>query len=303
MKKSEPASSHSTHTHARGTIAAMQTVTRWLLPVLRRAMLCLPLLAGLAPDALAQTGPYASSSCVGCHGTGVLGDPVVGEAQMADWQQRFDDQSNGGLHNRVFTGAGLSSVMQTQSCAAQSISDADCRALVDDMLMISGVSTEAASAGVTVSTNTITIAEASGTGEYTLVLDTEPTGTVTISVESDATATATVSPADLTFTTENWNQAQRVTVTGVDDNLDNNGDSRIATITHTIDTNVGDYMTDLMIGTVTVTVTDDELGGSLVLTPDFSLAASISVDEGGSRTYRLSLSEPAGRECDGHNHA
>ena len=52
---------------------------------------------------------------------------------------------------------------------------------------------------------------------FTVVLDTEPTGNVVFDLTSANTAEMTVSPASLTFLTGNWNAAQTVTVTGVDD--------------------------------------------------------------------------------------
>ena len=42
---------------------------------------------------------------------------------------------------------------------------------------------------------------------------------MTIALSSSDTTEGTVSPASLTFTTANWNVAQTVTVTGVDDAL------------------------------------------------------------------------------------
>ena len=50
-----------------------------------------------------------------------------------------------------------------------------------------------------------------------MVLNTQPTADVTIALSSSDTTEGTVSPASLIFTTANWNVAQTVTVTGVDD--------------------------------------------------------------------------------------
>ena len=50
-----------------------------------------------------------------------------------------------------------------------------------------------------------------------MVLNTQPTADVTIALSSSDTTEGTVGPASLTFTTANWNVAQTVTVTGVDD--------------------------------------------------------------------------------------
>ena len=63
----------------------------------------------------------------------------------------------------------------------------------------------------------LTTTEAGGTATFTVVLNTQPTANVTIALSSSNTAEGTVLPASLIFTTANWNVAQTVTVTGVDD--------------------------------------------------------------------------------------
>ena len=73
-------------------------------------------------------------------------------------------------------------------------------------------------AGITVTPTTpLTTTEAGGTATFTVVLNTQPTANVTIALSSSNTAEGTVSPASLVFTSANWNVAQTVTVTGVDD--------------------------------------------------------------------------------------
>ena len=75
--------------------------------------------------------------------------------------------------------------------------------------------------GITVTPTTgLTTTEAGGTATFTVVLTTQPTADVTIGLSSSDTTEGTVAPASLTFTTANWNVAQTVTVTGVDDALD-----------------------------------------------------------------------------------
>ena len=69
-------------------------------------------------------------------------------------------------------------------------------------------------------TTGLTTTEAGGTATFTVVLNTQPTADVTIGLSSSDTTEGTVLPASLTFTTANWNVAQTVTVTGVDDALD-----------------------------------------------------------------------------------
>ena len=76
-------------------------------------------------------------------------------------------------------------------------------------------------AGITVAPVTgLGTNEAGGTATFTVVLDSEPTAAVAISVSSSDTSEGTLSLASLTFDAEDWDTPQTVTVTGVDDNVD-----------------------------------------------------------------------------------
>ena len=59
--------------------------------------------------------------------------------------------------------------------------------------------------------------EAGGTATFTVVLNSQPSADVTIGLTSSDTTEGTVAPTSLLFTAGNWNTAQTVTVTGVDD--------------------------------------------------------------------------------------
>ena len=61
--------------------------------------------------------------------------------------------------------------------------------------------------------------EAGGTASFTVRLGSAPTANVTIPVSSSDTTEGTASTASLIFTPDNWNVAQTVTVTGVDDTI------------------------------------------------------------------------------------
>ena len=142
--------------------------------------------------------------------------------------------------------------------------------------------------GVTISESSLTIAEG-GTDTYTVVLDVEPDGDVTIAVASDDTDEVTVSPTSLTFTTENWDTAQTVTVTAVDDDFDRSGDS--ATISHTATSSDDDDYDGIDIDDVAVTVTDDDTAGVTLS------ETSLDVTEGSTTgdTYTIVLdSAPVG---------
>jgi hypothetical protein len=62
--------------------------------------------------------------------------------------------------------------------------------------------------------------EAGGTASFTVVLTSEPHGRRGHPVASSDTTEGTVSAASLTFTAADWNVPQTVTVTGVDDLVD-----------------------------------------------------------------------------------
>ena len=138
-------------------------------------------------------------------------------------------------------------------------------------------------AGVTLSPTSGSAGEDGGTTEYTVVLDTQPTGNVTITPTSDDDTTATVSGA-LTFTASNWDTAQTITVTGVNDDIANASD-RTATISHAASgygsVTVGDY---------SFTATDDDTAG-VTLSPTSGSAG----EDGGTTEYTVVLdSEPGG---------
>jgi hypothetical protein len=84
--------------------------------------------------------------------------------------------------------------------------------------------------GVTVTpTSGLTTTEALGTATFTVVLNSQPTADVTITLSSSDPTEGTV-PASITFAPAAWNVAQTVTVTGVDDVLDD-GDVAYSIVT------------------------------------------------------------------------
>ena len=140
--------------------------------------------------------------------------------------------------------------------------------------LTTGTAPVTASPGVTLSRDSLALNEAPGTnnanrGAYTVALAAVPTGCtggVGVAVASD-NADVTVNPSTLTFTASNWNTAQTVTVTAAQDDADSNDD--VATLSHRISTACtgAGYPATLAIGSVTVTVADDEVGAAIVPTP------------------------------------
>ena len=89
---------------------------------------------------------------------------------------------------------------------------------------------------------------------YTLRLSHAPTGSVTVTAASSDPA-VTLAPTSLTFTTATWNTAQAVTATAADDD---NTTGETVTLSHA----APGFGT--VAGTVTVTVTDDDMAGLTV---------------------------------------
>jgi hypothetical protein len=62
------------------------------------------------------------------------------------------------------------------------------------------------------------------------VLTSQPSSDVTVPISSNDTTEGTVSPTSLLFTPTNWSTAQTVTVTGVDDLVDDGDVAYVAAI-------------------------------------------------------------------------
>jgi hypothetical protein len=112
-------------------------------------------------------------------------------------------------------------------------------------------------AGITVTpTSGLTTTEAGGTAAFTVVLNTQPTADVAISLSSNDATEGTAAPASLTFTPANWSTPQTVTITGVDDTLDD-GNMAYVIVTAPAATADGKY-NGLNAADVSVTNTDDD---------------------------------------------
>ncbi|MCK0133553.1 BspA family leucine-rich repeat surface protein [Arenibacter sp. S6351L] len=141
-------------------------------------------------------------------------------------------------------------------------------------------------AGFTLNKTTLTIDEDGGTGTFTVVLDAEPTSDVVLDITSDDTDEATVDKASLTFTTENWNTPQTVTVTGVNDDID--GDDTTS-ITISVDDDSSDNVFDALDDqTVDITATNDDTSGYNLSETTLTVA-----ENAGTGTFTIVLgSEP-----------
>ncbi|MBF2755088.1 MAG: hypothetical protein ISN29_07495, partial [Gammaproteobacteria bacterium AqS3] len=114
---------------------------------------------------------------------------------------------------------------------------------------------------------------------FTVKLDTQPSGNVTVNITQpdNANADVTTTPASLTFTTDNWNATQTVTVNAAED-LDGIDDSTTLQLSAT-----GGGYDDTDDEEVEVTVSDNDTAGYT-----FS-ATSLTVEEGFSATFTVKL--------------
>ena len=103
------------------------------------------------------------------------------------------------------------------------------------------------------------VAETGTTDTFTIVLNAQPDSDVVLAITSSDTGESTVT-SSLTFTNANWNTAQTVTVTGVDDNLVDGSQS--STITVSVNDGSSDNNFDPVADqTVTATTTDNDVAG------------------------------------------
>ena len=136
--------------------------------------------------------------------------------------------------------------------------------------------------GLNVSSVTGQATEAGGTATFTVKLATPPSQAVTVSVSSRDTSEGAASPSSLTFATTAWNTAQTVTVTGVDDDID---DGEVTWAVR-LDPSSGDTNYNGLANVdVSVTTTDDET---------LALAPASMAENGGVSTVTATLSHPSG---------
>lgn len=152
---------------------------------------------------------------------------------------------------------------------------------LDELLSVTNTITDNDTPGFSVDPSSLNIQE--GTSDFfAVVLDAQPLGNVVIDISSSNTSVATVSKSSLVFTSENWNQAQQVTVNAVNNSVIGNGS---ATLTLTLDSEAShDTWEDVEDKTISVNVTDDDEVG-VMLNP-----SSVEIPEGESRTVEISLS-------------
>ena len=188
---------------------------------------------------------------------------------------------------------GVTDADVTLAHAIGSTDDAAYHALADQSVTVS--ITEDDAVGVSIDPTEITVLEGDATGvSYTVKLTSQPAGDVTVTISGHAGTDLSIASAgltnnELTFTTENWNTAQTVTVKAAQDE-DGVTDADV-TLAHAISSTDDSTYDALADQSVTVSITEDDAVG-VSIDP-----TEITVTEGDASgvSYTVVLtSKPAG---------
>ncbi len=102
--------------------------------------------------------------------------------------------------------------------ATATSTDADYAGLIPGNITVTNIDDD--NAGFMISPISGDTAESGTTASFTIALSSAPTADVTLAITSSDVNENTVSPSSITFDSSNWNVAQTITVTGVDDAVD-----------------------------------------------------------------------------------
>ncbi|WP_157943276.1 esterase-like activity of phytase family protein [Nostoc sp. CENA543] len=137
------------------------------------------------------------------------------------------------------------------------------------------------SVAVNQSNGNASVTEGGATDTYTLVLTSQPTANVTVTINSGSQLTT--SATQLVFTPQNWNIAQTVTVTAVNDAIAEG--THTGTIQHTVTSSDSNY-NGITIAPLTVDITDNDTAGVTIT----QSGGSTNITEGGATdTYTVIL--------------
>ena len=156
------------------------------------------------------------------------------------------------------------------------------------------ITTDNETAGITITQTGITdgsgnllTTEDSGSSTFTVVLDAKPTANVTVSLSGDDDSEHTLSHSSLTFTADNWDTPQTITVTGVDDDVD---DGDITTTLTATASNTGGYDGSEEASTTVITTDDDSAGITITQTGSTDGSGNLlTAEDGDSSTFTVVL--------------
>ena len=149
---------------------------------------------------------------------------------------------------------------------------------------VSVTNTDNDTAGITVTPLAgLITTESGGSATFTVRLNSQPTAGVTIGLTSSKPSEGTLSPGSLVFTTANWNAPQTVTVTGVNDAVQDGNQTYLA-VTAPATSADGSY-NGLDGADVSVSNTDDDSAGITVS----KASGLITTEAGGKDTFTVVL--------------
>ncbi|PHS11692.1 MAG: hypothetical protein COA78_09260 [Blastopirellula sp.] len=163
--------------------------------------------------------------------------------------------------------------------------------LVDQFVNVTTSDNDTAGFIVTESGGTTSVSESGTSDSFDVVLTSQPLTNVVLTISSGDTGEASVNKSTLTFTAANWNVAQTVTVTGVDDNLVD-GD-QVTTINVSIDDATSDDAFDgLATQAVTVSTSDNDVNNTAGFTITESSGNTAVSETGTSDSFDVVLTSP-----------
>ncbi len=144
-----------------------------------------------------------------------------------------------------------------------------------DDVSVTNVDDESAGFTVTPLTGLVTT-ESGGSAAFTIRLNSKPNGSVVVGLTSSNVKEGTVGPAAVTFTADNWNAPQTVTVTGVDDSAADGAQVYKVITAAATGTDTSGYV-GMNPADVSVTNTDND-------TPGFTVGSAVPTTESGGTT-------------------
>lgn len=157
---------------------------------------------------------------------------------------------------------------------------------------VTNVDDDTASVAVVLSTGLVTN-ESGGTADFTIALGAQPTGIVTISLASSDASEGTLAVAEVIFDGSNWDIPQVVTITGVDDAVDD-GDIAFTIVTGAALSSDASY-NGIAVVDVSVTNADNDMVGanvsptSALTTTENGAAAMFTIVLGSQPTADVSI--------------
>jgi Ca2+-binding RTX toxin-like protein len=182
------------------------------------------------------------------------------------------------IDDSIFEGNHSGKVSHTASSADSAYNDVT---ISDLPASIADNDVSTAGVVVTPTNGTTTVVESGATDTYTVRLSSQPTADVIITLSPDQQLS--VMPATLTFTADNWNVAQTVTVEANDDNVVEGNHS--GKVSHTVSSADPAY-NGITVDDLVADIADNDTAAVLV-TP--TGGATAVVEGGGTDTYTVRL--------------